>query len=123
MIFLEHIKLFDSELKLMEIVWRKSPVSAKEVSLIAAEEIGWNKNTTYTILKKLVEKNAVKRTEPNFICEPLVTKEQVQLDETRKLIDKLYEGSIKTFFASFLQREKLSEEEIEELKKIINEKL
>lgn len=120
---MEQVKLFDSELRLMEIIWRNYPVSAKDISLIAAEEIGWNKNTTYTILKKLVEKEAVKRIEPNFICEPLITREQVQAEETRKLIDKLYEGSIKTFFSSFLKREKLSEEEIEQLKKIINEKL
>ena len=120
---MEQIKLFDSELRLMEIVWSKCPLSAKEISLIAAEEIGWNKNTTYTVLKKLVEKNAVKRIDPNFICEPLITRERVQLEETRKLIDKLYDGSLKTFFASFLKREKLSDEEIEELKKIIDEKL
>ena len=120
---MEQIKLFDSELRLMEIIWSKSPVSAKEISLIAAEEIGWNKNTTYTVLKKLVEKKAVQRTDPNFLCEPLITREEVQSEETRKLIDKLYDGSLKTFFASFLQREKLSEEEVEELKKIISEKL
>lgn len=120
---MEQIKLFDSELRLMEIIWSKSPISAKEVSLIAAKEIGWNKNTTYTVLKKLVEKNAVKRIDPNFICEPLITRDQVQSEETRKLIDRLYEGSLKTFFSSFLQKEKLSEEEIEELKKIIKERL
>lgn len=119
---MEIIKLFDSELRLMEIIWNSSPVSAKDISLAAAEEIGWNKNTTYTVLKKLVEKNAVRRTDPNFVCEPLITREQVQLDETRKLIDKLYDGSLKTFFSSFLKKENLSEEEIEELKKIIDEK-
>lgn len=120
---MEQIQLFDSELRLMEIIWSRSPVTAKEISLIAAREIGWNKNTTYTVLKKLVEKQAVRRTEPNFRCEPLITREQVQSEETRKLIAKLYDGSLKTFFASFLQQEKMTEEEIEELKKIINEKL
>ncbi|MHB8125352.1 MAG: BlaI/MecI/CopY family transcriptional regulator [Desulfitobacteriaceae bacterium] len=114
--------LFDSELRLMEIIWIKAPVSAKALSLIATEEIGWNKNTTYTVLKKLVEKKAVERTDPNFICKPLITREQIQSEETRKLLDKLYDGSLKTFFASFLQREKLSEEELNELKKIIRKK-
>ena len=47
-------KLFDSEAKVMEIIWDKSPISAKEISLIAAEKIGWNKNTTYTVIKKLM---------------------------------------------------------------------
>ena len=58
---MEKIILFDSELRLMEIIWIKAPVSAKALSLIATEEIGWNKNTTYTVLKKLVEKKAVER--------------------------------------------------------------
>jgi BlaI family transcriptional regulator, penicillinase repressor len=119
---MEQIKLFDSELRLMELVWDRSPISAKDISLIAAQEIGWNKNTTYTVLKKLIEKNALKRTEPNFMCEALVTREQVQEAETKKLLEKLYDGSLKTFFSSFLQKENLSKEEIEELRKIIDKK-
>ena len=105
----------------MELIWQqKELTTAKQISLIASEEIGWNKNTTYTVLKKLVTKGAINRLEPNFICEPLITREQVQLDETRKLIDKLYDGSLKTFFASFLKKEHLSQEEITELKDIID---
>ena len=46
-------KLFDSEIKVMEIIWQNQPISAKQVSVIASETIGWNKNTTYTIIKKL----------------------------------------------------------------------
>ena len=49
-------KLFESEAKVMEIIWAKAPISAKEISLIAAETIGWNKNTTYTVIKKLEAK-------------------------------------------------------------------
>ena len=46
-------KLFESEAKVMEIIWAKAPISAKDISLIAAQTIGWNKNTTYTVIKKL----------------------------------------------------------------------
>lgn len=113
------IKLFDAELRLMELVWAHTPVTAKELSLIAASEVGWNKNTTYTILKKLVEKKAVKRTEPNFLCTPEITRSEVGEAETRRLIDKLYDGSPKAFLTSFLSKEKLSPEEIAELKDII----
>jgi len=49
---MEEIKLFDSELKIMEILWREGSLSAKQISAKAAKDIGWNKNTTYTILKK-----------------------------------------------------------------------
>ncbi len=118
---MENIKLFDSELKIMDIVWNKEPVTAKEVSAIANDTIGWNKNTTYTVLKKLVEKKLILRTEPNFICTSLIKREDVQKAETQNLIDKLYNGSKKAFFASFIQ-ESLSDYEVEELKNLIEKK-
>jgi predicted transcriptional regulator len=105
----------------MDIVWEHEPVSAKEISLIAADTIGWNKNTTYTIIKKLIEKNALKRTEPNFICTSLVKKEDVQKAETQNLIDKLYNGSKKAFFAAFIE-ENISDDELAELKKLIEKR-
>lgn len=105
----------------MDIVWDKEPVSAKEISLIAAETIGWNKNTTYTIIKKLLDKNALQRTEPNFICTSLVQKAEVRKAETQSLIDKLYNGSKKAFFASFIEND-LTEDELEMLKKLIEKR-
>jgi len=116
---MEQIKLFDSEIKIMELLWEHTSITAKSLAVLAQEQIGWNKNTTYTVLKKLVEKNAVRRDEPNFMCTSLITREQVQLAETSNLINKLYNGSRKLFFASFIGNEKLSPEEIEELKRII----
>jgi BlaI family transcriptional regulator, penicillinase repressor len=118
---MNQIQLFDSELRLMNIIWSNSHISAKELTLLASKEIGWNKNTTYTILKKLVEKKAVNREEPNFICTALVTKEEVIKTQTDNLIDKFFDGSRKAFFAAFVRKEKLSREEVDELKRIINE--
>lgn len=117
---MEAIKLFDSEWKVMEIVWEKEPITAKEISLILGETIGWNKNTTYTIIKKLIDKEILEREEPNFLCKAKVKKAQIQSSETNSLIEKLYSGSKKMFFAAFLQNEKLSKEEIEELKDMID---
>ena len=115
-------RLFDSELRLMELVWDNEPVTAKALSLLAAEDFGWNKNTTYTVLKKLVDKGVLQREEPNFLCTSLVKREQVQKAETKSLIDKLYNGSRKAFFASFLQSEELSEEELAELRAMIEKR-
>ncbi len=117
---MEPIKLFDAELKLMEILWESAPLTAKEVSKLAAHDIGWNKNTTYTVLTKLVQKGAVKRSEPDFTCEPLVSRDEVAETETKRLIEKLYDGSPTAFLASFLQKEKLSERELKELRDIID---
>ena len=83
-------KLFDSEAKVMDILWEKAPISAKEVSRIAAETIGWNKNTTYTVLKKLVAKGFIRREDPGFICTPLVSRDRVQKQEVATLIQKVF---------------------------------
>lgn len=114
------LHLFDSELRLMELVWAKAPVSARELSLLAAEALDWNKNTTYTVLKKLVEKGYVQREEPNFICTPLIEKKQLARDERDSLISKLYGGSKKAFFAAFLEEEQLSQGELQELRALID---
>ncbi|MDR1564318.1 MAG: BlaI/MecI/CopY family transcriptional regulator [Oscillospiraceae bacterium] len=115
------IKLFDSELKIMELLWREGAVSAKQISILASGEIGWNKNTTYTVIKKLIEKNVVKREEPGFVCSALIGRDEVQREETNRLIEKLWGGSKKAFFAAFVD-EHLSQDEIDELKSLIEKR-
>ena len=116
------IKLFDSELKLMEILWASEPISAKQLHVLVTEKIGWNKNTTYTILKKLIEKKVILREDPNFICSTLIKKEDIQRAETESLIAKLYDGSKKAFFAAFLENESLSDTDIADIKAMIEKR-
>ena len=113
-------KLFESEAKVMEIIWEKSPISAKEISLIATETIGWNKNTTYTVIKKLEAKGFIRREDPGFICTPLVSQNQIQRAEATSLVKKVFGGSRKALFSALLEDEPLSEEEIDELRKLID---
>ena len=113
-------KLFDSEAKVMEIIWAKSPISAKDISLIAAETIGWNKNTTYTVIKKLEAKGFIQRDDPGFICTPLVSQSQIQKIEAASLVNKVFGGSRKALFSALLEDEPLSKEEINELRKLID---
>ena len=114
------MKVFDSEIKLMEIIWEHEPISAKEVSLLADKEIGWNKNTTYTVIKKLIDKGYVKREEPGFICTSLISKDEVQKSEAKGLVDKLFAGSKKALFSALLEDEELTDDEINELRDLID---
>lgn len=113
-------KLFDSEAKVMQILWDKGAISAKEVSLIAADTIGWNKNTTYTIIKKLEAKGFIRRDDPGFICTPLVSKKQIQKTEAASLVKKVFNGSRQALFSALLTDEPLTENEIQELRKLID---
>ena len=113
-------KLFESEAKVMEIIWAKAPISAKDISLIAAETIGWNKNTTYTVIEKLEAKGFVRREDPGFICTPLISQNQMQKVEATSLVKKVFGGSRKALFSALLEDEPLSDEEIDELRKLID---
>lgn len=113
-------KIFDSELKLLEIIWELEPESAKNISLAAEKRIGWNKNTTYTVLKKLETKGYISREEPNFVCKSLVSMNEIQKSETKGLIDKLFKGSKKALFSALISDEALSESELSELRELIN---
>lgn len=115
-------KLFDSEMKVMEILWANEPATAKEISLIAAETIGWNKNTTYTIIKKLEGKGFLKREEPGFLCTSLVSREEIRRSETQTLVDKLFGGSKKALFSALLEDEKLSADDLKELREMIEKR-
>ena len=117
----EAIKLFDSELKVMDVLWKEGDVPAKYVADTLTREVGWNKNTTYTLIKRCIKKGAIKRTEPGFMCHALIAKVQIQDMETEELIDKVYDGSVDKLFAALLGRKKLSAEQISNLKQIVRE--
>ena len=59
----ECVKLFDSELKVMDVLWREGDVTAKYIADILTGELGWNKNTTYTLIKRCMKKGAIARSE------------------------------------------------------------
>lgn len=114
-------KLFDSELKVMGVLWKEGDTTAKHISDVLKEEIGWNMNTTYTLIKRCIKKGAIERSEPNFMCHALIQKEEVQEAETNELINKVYDGSADKLFAALLGRKKLSAEQINKLKQIVGE--
>ena len=115
------MKLFDSELKVMEVLWEQGDKPAREIVDVLSERIGWNKNTTYTVIKKCIEKGAIAREEPNFLCKPLISKDEVAQSETEQLIDKMFGGSSELFFSSFLKNQGISEADAARLSQIIKE--
>ena len=115
------VKLFGSELKVMSVLWREGDATAKHISDVLKEETGWNMNTTYTLIKRCIKKGAIERSEPHFMCHALISQEEVQEAETEELINKIYDGSVDKLFAALLGRKKLSAEQIEKLKQIVEE--
>ena len=115
------ITLFDSERKVMEVIWKEGDITAKQISLILHDSIGWNKNTTYTVIKKCIQKGFIERLEPNFICKALLSTNQAVQDDTREFVNRVFEGSVPMLFSALLSQKSLTKEELEELKQMINE--
>lgn len=114
-------KIFDSELKILELLWDGGDLSAKEIAARAKKEVGWSKTTTYTVLKKCVEKGLVERTEPGFVCRAILTRQEARQRETRGLINRMYGGSADRLVACLLEGKALSVQEIERLRRLVEE--
>ena len=115
------IKLVDSELKVMNVLWKEGDTTARHIADVLTADFGWNVNTTYTLIKRCIKKGAIERSEPNFMCHSLIPKADVQEAETDELINKVYDGSADKLFAALLGRKKLSAEQIEKLKQIVSD--
>ncbi len=115
------MKLFDSELKVMTVLWEKGDTSAKEIAEEFCRGVGWSKTTTYTVIKKCIDKGAVSRSEPNFICHAEVSREEAREYETEELINRMYGGSADMLVASLLGSKRLSREETDRLKKLVED--
>lgn len=114
-------KLFDSELKVLEILWDAGELPAKEMAARAAEQVGWSKTTTYTMLKKCADKGLIERRDPGFVCKPLISREEACASETRDLINRMYGGSADRLVASLVSDKVLTEEEISNLRRLVEE--
>ena len=112
---MSELRLHEGELNIMELLWSNKELAAKDISKIIKEYIGWEKNTTYTVIKRLIDKGAVQRTDPGFICSALVSQRSVREIETKRLIDQFYNGSLQTFISEYLKNQSLSAGDIAEL--------
>lgn len=115
------MKIFDSELRVLEVLWEEQEIRASQVCKILEEKIGWNRNTTYTVIKKCIEKGYIERTEPHFVCKILISKKEVQKQSALDLVDKLFGSSKTEFVKTFLEEQTFTQQEKEEIKKIVNE--
>lgn len=112
-------KLFSSEIRIMELLWKNGEMSAKELAAALAESVGWSKTTTYTVIKKCVEKGAVLRTDPGFVCKAAVSKNEVRENEAFELIDRLFGGSPDLLVSALIGSGKISSEQLKNLRELV----
>ena len=110
-------KLFEGEYRLMQVLWDCGSVHSTQLVGLCREQLGWNKSTTYTVLRKLKQKGAVRH--EDTLVTPLLTREEYRDWSTQELIERVYQGSALDLVAGLVRREQLTASDLEELRAIV----
>ena len=110
-------KIFESEYRFCLILWEHEPIKSTELAKLCKEKLDWSKTTTYTVIKRLSERGVIRN--ENAVVTSIISKEEAQKSELDEMMEKKFEGSLPAFIAAFGRRQELSEEEIEEIRRII----
>ena len=115
---MKEIKLGAVEAHFADIVWQNEPLSTKELVSICEKELEWKRTTTYTVLKKLCERGIFKT--ENSTVTSLISKKEFYAIQSERFVDETFSGSLPAFIAAFSSRKKLTEEELSEVRRMID---
>src|SRR5947209_1639613 len=120
---LPHIS--DAEWVVMKVVWEKAPVTTNQVVETLDDKTHWKPKTIHTLLSRLVRKGAVEfeRKGREYLFRPRVSAGECEHEATRSFLGRFFDGELAPFLARFVERERLTPEEIEQLKKILDRKV
>lgn len=115
------MRITEAEAKVMEALWRESPLTAEQVIAEVAAGEGWSETTVKTLLGRLLAKKAIaaKRDGRRYLYRPRIEREAYVAAESRYLLDRLFAGKLAPFIAQFSEKHDLSKQEIEELRKLV----
>ncbi|MBO4501837.1 MAG: BlaI/MecI/CopY family transcriptional regulator [Clostridia bacterium] len=113
------VELGEVQLRFAEIVWANAPLGSGELVKICREEFGWKKTTTYTVLHKLCEKGIF--VNENGTVKTVIGRERFYSAKSNFFVEKTFGGSLPSFFTAFVSQKKLSADEVDEIKKLIDE--
>ena len=111
-------KLGEIETIFADIIWDNEPVSSRRLTELAEERLNWKRTTTYTILKRLCDRELF-RNEGGKVTS-LVSREEFYARQSEQFVEDTFQGSLPAFLAAFGSRKKLTDAEIDELQEVID---
>lgn len=111
-------KIFESEYRFCLILWANEPINSTRLVELCKEQLGWSKATTYTVIRRLSERGVVKN--ENAVVTSLISKEQAQASRLDEMVEETFQGSMPAFIAAFSRSKKLTRDEVEQLKALID---
>ena len=115
---MEGNRLTYGETRLMQLIWDNAPLLSNRLTDICLQELGWKKSTTYTMLKKLIDKGYVQN--ENAMVTALVSRVSAQAEESHYVVENSFSGSLPGFLVSFFNGKTISAAEAEDLKRLID---
>ena len=115
----QSVKLTVAEEKLANIIWREAPINSTKLVEFAAVEMNWKKSSTYTVLKKLCDKGVFKNEDATISV--VLTRDELIAHQSRSYVEDTFGGSLPKFITSFFGGREISEEQAEEIKRLIDE--
>ena len=106
------------ESRFADFIWNDEPITSGQLVKMAEKELGWKATTSYTVLKRLCERGIFQNKDGAVTS--LITREEYYALQSEQYVDETFNGSLPAFLAAFGSRKKMSDAEIEELKKIID---
>lgn len=113
------MKLGAIETRFAEIIWANAPMSTNQLIKLCADELEWKRTTTYTVLKKLCEKGIFKT--ENSMVTIVISKSEFEGMQSEQFVEETFKGSLPAFLTAFNSRKKLSDQEIDEIQKLIDQ--
>lgn len=113
------MKLGAIETRFAEIIWANAPLTTNQLIKLCADELEWKRTTTYTVLKKLCEKGIFKT--ENSLVTTVISKQEFEGMQSEQFVEETFKGSLPAFLAAFNSRKKLSDQEIDEIQKLIDQ--
>ena len=112
-------KIHESEYRFCLIMWEHEPVTAVELAKLCQAQLGWKRTTTYTVIKRLGEKGVLHN--ENGTVTALVSKDMAEASEIEELVEKKFGGSLPAFIVAFTKSQTLSEKELDEVQRMIDQ--
>ncbi|MBO5159693.1 MAG: BlaI/MecI/CopY family transcriptional regulator [Lachnospiraceae bacterium] len=114
--------LSENEWYIMQVLWEKSPSTLREICDALKESKGWTKHAVTSFLKRMLEKGAIKVDESGKVKEysAIWSQEETILEETHSILDRVYRGNLLLMVSNAVKEQKLSKEEIDELKNMLD---
>ena len=107
------------ESRFADIIWQNEPISSTELAKKSEEELGWKKSTTYTVLKRLCDKGIFQNNGGKVSS--VISKSDFYSIQSEKFVEETFNGSLPAFLAAFTARKNLTDQEVEQLRRLVRE--